>query len=197
MVRRKTTTKLIRTPRKKKTYEVDGIIYNSKPLAEYHKELAALVKNKLIKSFSLPDINSVVRSKYHAYKATINNITFDSLDESRFYLRLLEEIREKDDIVKFEMQVPFELVPSYTKNGHKIRRMDYVADFLIYYKDGHKDVVDVKGIETEVFKLKKKLFEYRYKDLSLTCYKYVHKTWMTMTEYRKYLKDKRAAKKTA
>lgn len=196
MARRK-TTKLIRTPRKKKTYEIDGIVYNSKPLHDYHIELKSLLKEGLIKSFSLPDINSVVRSKYHAYKATINDITFDSLDESRFYIHLLRRMKEQGDIKKFDMQVPFELIPSYTKNGHKIRRMDYVADFVIYYADGHKEVIDVKGIETEVFKLKKKIFEYRYKDLSLICYKYVHKTWMTTKEYKKYLKEKKTSKKTA
>ena len=34
-------------------------------------------------------------------------------------------------------------------------------------KDGRHIVEDVKGIETEVFKLKKKLFEYKYKDLEI------------------------------
>jgi hypothetical protein len=36
------------------------------------------------------------------------------------------------------------------------------------YEDNGKTVVeDVKGVETEVFKLKKKIFEYKYPNLEL------------------------------
>jgi len=42
-----------------------------------------------------------------------------------------------------------------------------VADFVIVNNDGTTDVVDVKGFETQVFKIKKKLFEYKYPELSL------------------------------
>jgi len=34
-------------------------------------------------------------------------------------------------------------------------------------KDGTTEVVDVKGVETQVFKIKKKMFEYMYPDLSI------------------------------
>ena len=47
--------------------------------------------------------------------------------------------------------------------GKKIRPIYYIADF--YYFDLLKDkwvVEDTKGVRTEVYKLKKKLFEYIY-----------------------------------
>jgi hypothetical protein len=40
--------------------------------------------------------------------------------------------------------------------------MHYVADFLVTYKDGTEKVVDVKGFETPVFKIKRILFELKY-----------------------------------
>lgn len=52
------------------------------------------------------------------------------------------------------------------KGGKTFRKIEYVADFQ-YEQDGKIIVEDVKGMETDVFKLKKKLFEYKYKDLEL------------------------------
>ncbi|CAK0771112.1 conserved hypothetical protein [Gammaproteobacteria bacterium] len=43
----------------------------------------------------------------------------------------------------------------------------YRADFRVTYADGHQEIEDVKGMETEIFKLKKKLFDYKYPDLTL------------------------------
>jgi hypothetical protein len=50
------------------------------------------------------------------------------------------------------MQVPFHL-PGGVK---------YVCDFMVLYKDGLIDFVDVKGFETAEFKMKKKLVESLY-----------------------------------
>ena len=40
--------------------------------------------------------------------------------------------------------------------------MEYIADF-VYYINNVKVVEDVKGIKTEVYKIKKKIFEYKFK----------------------------------
>ena len=53
------------------------------------------------------------------------------------------------------------------KNGTTHRSITYVADFVIENNDGTTDVVDVKGFETQLFKVKQKLFEYKYPDLQL------------------------------
>jgi hypothetical protein len=59
------------------------------------------------------------------------------------------------------------LIPSFKKQGKTIRRADYIADFLITYKDGSQVVIDIKGVATDVFKLKAKLFNFHYPDLEL------------------------------
>lgn len=43
----------------------------------------------------------------------------------------------------------------------------YRADFFYIDKDGKQVAEDVKGVETEVFRFKKRCFEYYYKDIEL------------------------------
>lgn len=45
-------------------------------------------------------------------------------------------------------------------NGKKICK--YIADFRVTYADGRIEVVDVKGVRTGVYRLKKKLVEAQY-----------------------------------
>jgi hypothetical protein len=49
----------------------------------------------------------------------------------------------------------------------KIKAITYAADFLVTYRDGHQEIVDVKGVLTPQFRDKKKTFEFRYPGLSL------------------------------
>ncbi len=105
-------------------------------------------------------------SKYRNNKVVIDDITFDSMKEANFYLELKMRVKAKD-IKGFELQPKFLLQDSFIKNGEKIRKITYIADFLIYHMNGEKTVVDVKGYETQAFKLKKKLFEAKYSDMKL------------------------------
>ena len=91
------------------------------------------------------------------------------------------------------MQQSFLITPSYKKNGKTIRKMEYLADFVIQYPDCSTRVIDVKGIETDVFKMKKKLVEYMYPDVTIECVRWVPKEskWMTLKEYKKYTKNKK------
>lgn len=104
--------------------------------------------------------------KYGARKTTIDGITFDSRAEAQYYqrLRLLQRAGEVTDI---QLQPTYELQPGYKRNGRKVQPITYVADFLVTYKDGRQEIVDVKGQKTEVYRIKKKLFEYRYPDLQI------------------------------
>ena len=61
--------------------------------------------------------------------------------------------------------------------GTKVRPIFYVVDFLVYENNGDKTYVDVKGMKTDVFKLKQKLFEYKFK-LPLKTAKKSGKTWI-------------------
>lgn len=90
----------------------------------------------------------------------MDGITFDSKREADRYLVLkgMEEDRLIEDLRR---QVRYELVPAFDVDGRHYRPVYYVADFV--YVEGGKEIVeDVKGMRTDVYKLKSKLFARRY-----------------------------------
>lgn len=97
-------------------------------------------------------------SKYNNKKTIVDGIVFDSKKEAYRYEEL--KILEKANIIKnLARQVPFELIPK--QRGE--RAVCYIADFVyIDTKTGNIIVEDVKGFKTDVYKLKRKLFKYRY-----------------------------------
>ena len=56
------------------------------------------------------------------------------------------------DIRGFCRQSEFVLAPN----------LRYKADFIVFNNDGTSDIIDVKGIKTEVYKNKKKVFEDKF-----------------------------------
>jgi hypothetical protein len=99
-------------------------------------------------------------SKYKNKKVTIDGIEFDSIKEGNRYAEL--KLLEKVGIIKdLELQPKFELIPKYKIGGRSVRKMEYVADFK-YIENGKVVIEDVKGMKTEVYKIKKKLFEFQY-----------------------------------
>ena len=106
------------------------------------------------------------RSKYNNEKCVVDGIKFDSIKEAEYYCKL-KILKQAGEIKDFGLQPRFELQPAFEKNGVKYQPITYVADFVIVNNDGTTDVVDVKGFETQVFKIKRKLFEYKYPDLNL------------------------------
>ena len=106
--------------------------------------------------------------KYGNTKTCFDGIVFDSKAEVERYmeLRLLERAGEIKDL---QRQTPFLLQPSFKKHGKTYREIKYIADFTYFdVRKGKNVVEDVKGYRTEVFRLKKKLFEYKYPDLEIT-----------------------------
>lgn len=104
-------------------------------------------------------------SKYNNKKIQIDMYVFDSIAESKRYkeLKLLEQAGH---IANLELQPKFLLQESFKKNGKTHRKIEYIADFKYTFED--KTIIeDVKGMETEVFKIKRKLFEYKYPELEL------------------------------
>ena len=102
-------------------------------------------------------------NKYNAKKVEIDGIVFDSRAEGRFYEHLLDLMH--DGVVEsFEMQKPYTLLDKFPhpKTGKTIRAIKYVPDFEVIYTDGRVEVVDVKGMQTDVFRMKCKLFMFRY-----------------------------------
>lgn len=122
-------------------------------------------------------------SKYNAQRTAGG---FDSKLEERRYYQLKNDPHVKNIEVHpvFEIFPPtrkclhckqiFELPTAKCPNkgcGRKLlvfRGISYIADFRVTYDDGRVVIEDVKGIETEAFKLKRKLFEAAYPDLTLS-----------------------------
>lgn len=100
------------------------------------------------------------RSKYHAKKTVVDGIAFDSRKEADRYL-VLKGMEEDGAIEDLRRQVRYELVPAFDVGGRHYRPVYYVADF-VYVEDGKEVVEDVKGMITDVYKLKSKLFARRY-----------------------------------
>lgn len=104
-------------------------------------------------------------NKYRNKKVIVDEKEFDSKREGNRYkeLKLLERAEKIKDL---ELQPRFLLQDSFKKNGRTFRKIEYVADFK-YIENGKTIVEDVKGIQTDVFKLKHKIFEKVYPDLEL------------------------------
>ena len=109
--------------------------------------------------------------KYHNKKTVIDGIKFDSKLEAERYEQL--KILERAGVIRdLELQPEYELIPSFRKNGKTWRRTLYKADFrYILAEDDSYIIEDVKGstaVITDVFRLKQKLFEYKYPDYTIS-----------------------------
>ena len=101
------------------------------------------------------------RAKYGNQKVEVDGIKYDSKKEARRAEELEYEER-LGEIENLERQKKYELQPGFTLNGHKIRPITYIADF-VYEKNGEVVVEDVKSEITrknQVYKLKKKMMMY-------------------------------------
>ena len=108
--------------------------------------------------------------KYRNTKTVIDGIKFDSKLEAERYAQL--KIMERAGVIRnLELQPEYELIPSFRKNGKTWRKTAYKADFrYILVEDDITIIEDVKGsteVITDVFRLKQKLFEYKYPELTI------------------------------
>lgn len=88
--------------------------------------------------------------KYNNVKTEIDGFMFDSKKEANRYVELKGmvnrgEIRDLQRQVKYRLDV----------NGVKV--CGYIADFVYKKKSGEEIIEDVKGVRTDVYRLKKKL----------------------------------------
>lgn len=68
------------------------------------------------------------------------------------------------------LQPVYPLQNGFNRNGKRYRPIKYKADFE-YKQDNQTVVEDVKGVETEAFKIKKKMFLVKYPDILFRIYK--------------------------
>lgn len=135
-------------------------------------------------------------SKYKSKKITVDGYTFDSIDEFRYYVYLLNR-KSKGEIINFELKPKYTLIPSFRKEGKLLRAVTYTPDFRIYHLDGTEELIDVKGYSTQQGELRKKLFDYLNPGLMLTwvarSLKYSETGWI---EYGELQKIRRINKRT-
>ncbi len=106
-----------------------------------------------IKSFKY----SRYSSKLHNVRQTYNGYSYASQLEARYAMDL--DLRVKgNDIKSWERQIKIPL----DVNGEHIS--NYYIDFIIEHNDGVKEYVEVKGMETQVWKFKWRLFTAIFKE---------------------------------
>jgi len=81
--------------------------------------------------------------------------------EGKYYEKLKDD-KAKGLILNFEMQPRFTLQPKHNIDGKSVRKIEYVADFMVYYEDLWIDVIDIKGLATPEAKMKRKMYNYQY-----------------------------------
>ena len=107
-------------------------------------------------------------SKYKNKKITIDGITFDSRLEATRYCEL-KLLYQAGEITQLRLQPEFELIPAFRKNGISFRKTTYKADFMyLDNRSGKYIVEDTKGFKTDVYKIKRKLFEFKFPDLTIS-----------------------------
>ena len=166
------------------------------------KKKAKATKNKKTKSMG----------KIYHKKTEIDGITFDSQTEAEYY-EYLKQLKKDKKIDDFTRQDPFVLQDKFIivdgqrydesdKNFKKMQKANpgcttqaikYISDFIVYHLDGRVQVIDVKGQKTADFKIKEKMFNYRYPQYNgLYCVVKYKGQWM---EYNQAEKEKKEAKK--
>ena len=138
------------------------------------------------------------RSKFNVSsdktKRTYDNIVFDSELEMKYYRDVILPMYKNGEITYYELQKKYELQPKFKYENQSVRAIDYVADFFIIYKNGNQEVIDTKGMADSVAKLKRKLFWYKYPDVTYKWLTYVKK-YGGWVEYDFVQKQRRANKK--
>lgn len=150
--------------------------------------------------FIVTEVMSLGRSKYNVSSVTdsrtYNGIQFDSIMEMKYYRDVVLPQAESGQISKYELQKAYELQPKYQRDGKTVRAIEYIADYYIEYADGRVEVIDIKGCPDSTAKIKKKMFEYIYPDISYRWVTYCKK-YGGWVDYDYVAKQRYAAKKEA
>lgn len=107
------------------------------------------------------------RNKYNAHKTTVCGHTFDSRREAEIYLDLLSR-KQAGEVLRIELQPQYTLLEGFRDNqGNKQRAITYTADFFVTYADGRNEVIEVKGVRTRDYVLRKKMFLHMMRDTDI------------------------------
>ncbi|MDD5064981.1 MAG: DUF1064 domain-containing protein [Phycisphaerae bacterium] len=95
-------------------------------------------------------------SKYRNNRVKVDGLRFDSQFEADYYADLKLQLRA-GVINGFCRQPRFPLANA----------LEYVADFVVWNLDGTAEIIDTKGIRTDLYIAKKKVFMERYPKLGI------------------------------
>ncbi|MDU3410115.1 DUF1064 domain-containing protein [Clostridium sp.] len=107
-------------------------------------------------------------NKYRNIKVEEDGFKFDSKVERDYYLHI-KDLKSKGIVEDFKMQEKYLLQEKFKYKNESIREINYMADFVVLYSDGHEEVVDIKGSlfsVDSVFKVKRKLLIHRYPEIN-------------------------------
>lgn len=91
------------------------------------------------------------RHKFGAKRVECDGIKFSSIKEKNYYFHLKLRVKT-GEVLFFLRQVPI----------HIGAASKYVVDFQEFHADGTVHFIDVKGMKTPMYKLKKKLVHEQY-----------------------------------
>ncbi|WP_420013955.1 DUF1064 domain-containing protein [Tateyamaria sp.] len=109
-------------------------------------------------------------NKFGAIATTVDGIRFDSVKEARRWgeLRLLEKAGEIRNLQR-QVRIPLEGRDGPLRHIKSNRAAVYVADFVYFdCRLGVEVIEDSKGVETDVFKLKRAILAAQGKEVVLT-----------------------------
>ena len=145
------------------------------------------------------------RTKFNVSKnpasRTYDGVVYDSRVEMLFYRDFVLPKMASGEIVECRKQVPYILQEAFRrvdKNGKNVavRKIDYVADYEITYRDGSKKVIDTKGFADSVALMKRKMFWYKYPDIDYQWISYSVKDggWVDYDDLQKARRARRKVK---
>ena len=106
-------------------------------------------------------------NKYNARKTMVCGRTFDSKREAEIYLDLLSR-KQHGEIIRIGLQPSYTLLAGFKDNtGKNQKPITYTADFFVTYADGRSEVIEVKGVRTRDYLLRKKLFLHMMRDTDI------------------------------
>ena len=96
-------------------------------------------------------------NKYHSKNTMYNGYNYDSKLEASYAIELDWLIKAKQ-VTSFERQHKIDILVN------SVHICNYFIDFKVFYPDGHIEFVEIKGVETDVWKIKWKLAQAIYPD---------------------------------
>lgn len=108
----------------------------------------------------------MAKNKYKNKEIVFDWIKFDSQIEMKYYQYLLSVFGPNGKQM-IKVQPKYIIQDKFSLRGETFRAIEYIADFEFVLPWNRIIVVDIKGMATEIAKIKRKMFLKRYPDFEL------------------------------